>query len=398
MKKILLSFVVALMSISATWADEFTVGNIEIPQGGTVELEVGLNNTANQCAGFQFQLFLPEGITVAQDPDNDYLFTEGTRMSGKGFTTQMSWNTDHYQILSYNGSVKAMEGTNGTVISITLKANANLAKDAVLDASLKECKMTNKDEESILLNDELAFTITIGEPDDGRVVLDETSTTAPEASDGAVNVRVKRTIKANEWSTICLPFAMDATQVKAAFGNDVQLADADSYETTEDGGDIVGINIKFNNATAIEANHPYIIKVSSAITSFVVDGVVVAPADKERNRRTSLGSGSYFVGNYVSQTAVPEFCLFLSGNKFWYSLGDTKIKAFRGYFDLKDVLTDVEDTYGSRIIMSFDEATGINTIEHSSFTINRYYDLQGRSVENPGKGIYLKNGKKVVVK
>ena len=124
--------------------------------------------------------------------------------------------------------------------------------------------------------------VTVTEASEYDVVLYETSTTAPVASNGEVNVLVKRTIKANEWSTICLPFDMDATQVKAAFGNDVQLADADSYETTEDGGDIVGINIKFNNATAIEANHPYIIKVSSAITSFVVDGVTVAPADKER--------------------------------------------------------------------------------------------------------------------
>ena len=38
-------------------------------------------------------------------------------------------------------------------------------------------------------------------------------------------VRVKRTINANEWSTICLPFAITAEQVKGVFGDDVQLGD-----------------------------------------------------------------------------------------------------------------------------------------------------------------------------
>jgi len=71
--------------------------------------------------------------------------------------------------------------------------------------------------------DEVTTMITVVEPQDSRVVLDETSTTAPKASNGAVDVLVKRTIKANEWSTICLPFTMTETQVKTAFGDDVRI-------------------------------------------------------------------------------------------------------------------------------------------------------------------------------
>lgn len=375
------------------YVEPFTVA-----ANSTYTMSVKMKNTV-VAEGFGFDLILPEGITVATDEDGFPLASLSTERTTANKTNNFNADfkldgTLNVQAYSSNGS--SISGNDGEVALVVLNIAADVDPDTypiyIRNIAISDVNATSH------RTDEVETAVTVTDASEYDVVLDETSTTAPVASNGEVNVLVKRSIRANEWSTICLPFAMDATQVKAAFGNDVQLADADSYETTEDGGDIVGINIKFNNATAIEANHPYIIKVSSAITSFVVDGVVVAPADKERNRRTSLGSGSYFVGNYVSQTAVPEFCLFLSGNKFWYSLGDTKIKAFRGYFDLKDVLTDVEDTYGSRIIMSFDEATGINTIDHSSFTINRYYDLQGRSVENPGKGIYLKNGKKVVVK
>ena len=120
-----------------------------------------------------------------------------------------------------------------------------------------------------------------------------------------------------------------------------------------------------------------------------------------------MGSGSYFIGNYANQTEVPEFCLFLSGNKFWYSIGDTKMKAFRGYFDLKDVLTEVEEAE-ARISFIFDnsEATGISATLNDNGEMtndNAVYDLQGRRVSESviqnsklRKGLYIVNGKKVI--
>ena len=45
-----------------------------------------------------------------------------------------------------------------------------------------------------------------------------------------------------------------------------------------------------------------------------------------------------------------------------------------------------------------DEATGISQIENGKLKIENYYDLQGRKVSMPGKGLYIVNGKKVVIK
>ena len=44
------------------------------------------------------------------------------------------------------------------------------------------------------------------------------------------------------------------------------------------------------------------------------------------------------------------------------------------------------------------ETTGINTVQGSRFMVNGYYDLQGRKVANPTKGLYIVNGKKVIIK
>ena len=98
----------------------------------------------------------------------------------------------------------------------------------------------------------MEFTITIGEPVELRTVLDELSTEAPEAATG-IDVRVRRTIKANEWSTLCLPFAMTAEQVTAAFGNEVKVGDFTGCTVDDETGNIT---VNFTEVTSIEANHP----------------------------------------------------------------------------------------------------------------------------------------------
>ena len=47
----------------------------------------------------------------------------------------------------------------------------------------------------------------------------------------------------------------------------------------------------------------------------------------------------------------------------------------------------------------FGETTGISSIQNSQFTMpNEVYDLQGRRVAQPTKGLYIMNGKKMLVK
>ena len=172
-----------------------------------------------------------------------------------------------------------------------------------------------------------------------------------------------------------------------------------SWSSEEDGeGDIVAINVGFTDVTAIEANHPYIIKTSSAIVSFDVDGVDIDPEDEPSvqvgKKKAEKG---FMTGTYVANTTVPENNVFLYDGKFWYSKGNTKMKAFRAYFEFYDVLASVESS--APVFISFGgETTGIENIQRTAGD-DRYYNLNGQHVENLKKGqIYIKNNKKVVVK
>ena len=50
------------------------------------------------------------------------------------------------------------------------------------------------------------------------------------------------------------------------------------------------------------------------------------------------------------------------------------------------------------VVFSLSDATGIENVNYETTTNNLYFDLQGRQIENPKKGIYIVNQKKIVVK
>ena len=350
-KKIILSVALMVAAIG-TKAESLQVKDVVIPQNGTVSIEIELDNPNAVYEGFTFAMQLPEGLVPVMDGEGFPLFEKGDRIATK--SPQSGYTDDDNMVkfaLLTNGT--AISGTSGLLIAPNVRLSADAAVGTTFTVTLTEIAFTTPEPSKEELDD-VTFTVTVGEPVDTRTVLDELSTTMPEAATG-VDVRVKRTIAANVWNTLVLPFDMTAEQVKAAFGNDVQLADFIGVDAEADADEnIVGLTVKFRAITAIEANHPCLIKVSEAMNSFTVDGVDIEVEDEPSVDcdEIRLGSGSKkdpyrflynsFVGTYVANTEVPELSLFLNGNNFWYSAGATMMKAYRAYFDFYDVLTEVE--------------------------------------------------------
>lgn len=399
MKKILLTMTALLASASMAFGQNaLTVPDITLPQNSDAMLTVNFQfDVADAYTGYSFVLDLPADLEFVLAEGTDVAVTKGSCHDASHSITA---NLDEglVKVAGLSLSSKPLTGTSGTLLTFTIKPAKTLTVGQTFTGTIKDIIIVPVEGTKQNLASS-TFTVTIGEPADLRTVLDEISTTAPSDASG-VDVRVKRTIKANEWSTICLPFAMAEDQVKAAFGDDVKLGNFSSWSSEEDDeGNIATIEIGFTDVDEMEANHPYIIKTSSDITDFTADGVDIEVDDPTVQVGKKKAERGYFIGTYVASTTVPENNLFLSGNNFWYSAGKTKMKAFRGYFELADVLTSVEEA-GSRIILKFnDETTGISSIDNSQLiNENSIYDLHGRRVEKPAKGIYVKKGKKYVVK
>ena len=248
----------------------------------------------------------------------------------------------------------------------------------------------------------------------GFTFISETDTELPEDETDA-NVTVTRTISANVWETICLPFAMTEEQVKTVFGQNVLLGDFTGCTVTyEDDGETVShIEANFDDVTAIEANHPYLIMVSEDISEFEIDSVDVhaetEPSVDCDEKTVKVGKNTYtsynrFVGNYLMDFVLPEQTLFLSDGKFCYSEGETKMMGLRGYFDFYEVLPE-EANAAESITINYDGmTTGIvdadmKSASHESVQ-RAWFTLDGRKLEGrPAmKGIYISQGKKIIVK
>lgn len=383
-RNIILMFIWLAGMLAAHATDGLTVADASIPTGKTGSIDIELTNNDNDFAGFTFNVILPDGVHFVMNGEGKPTFVQTTRFLESHNLLSGNKGTGKGAFGCY--STDAIKGKSGVILSIPVTVDDAIAVGTKLSAKITEVTFTTVEVTEKVFPD-VTFDITVEE---NRTVLDENATAAPAAGTG-VNVKVKRTIKADEWSTLCLPFAMSEAQVKAAFGDDVKLADYVDYDTTEDGGDIVGLQLNFQTATTITAHKPCLIKVSSPISSFVADGVDVT--------KKGTPSNGAMKGTYKTTTLAP-YSLFLSDNAFWYSAGKTKMKAFRAYFDLGgDILAEYDGALAKIRFVVDEEPTVIEGIATPDVT-GEVFTLQGISlgvqdVQSLPKGIYIIGGKKV---
>ena len=274
MKKKILMLLTVLAGFVSAYADNgISVSAVSIPQGGSGTINIELNNDDYEFTAFTFQLTLPEGLSFVLSDAGKPTFEKSDRFAD----SHNVWSSVSGQVGSFgclSGNKDAITGTSGVLLKVPVKADAALTIGTPLEATLSELTFTTTGVVEVPFDD-VTFNITIKAKE--YTILDETSTTAPAASKGEVDVKVKRTIKANEWSTFVLPFDMTEEQVKEGLGEDVQLAEFTDYEAEYDGDDVTSLTVNFEATDLTEGfygNYPYLVKISKDITEFIVTATV----------------------------------------------------------------------------------------------------------------------------
>ena len=152
----------------------------------------------------------------------------------------------------------------------------------------------------------------------------------------------------------------------------------------------------------MKANTPYIIALPGNHwgTAYDLSGKTIkfigANAEVKKSTSGVVTGGNYrFVGDTKAVNTEKIYCINAAGNMFELKATGGS-PAFRPFFK-----ADMFDrTVTSLGIGNGGETTGITTLNIERETLNddSWYDLQGRRVENPTKGVYIKNGRKVVIK
>ena len=397
-------------TVKRTPTDLSTLNNIiyvepmTVAKGTQATLSFQMKNNTD-IRSFQFDLYLPEGVTAVTNSNG--------RIMASLSSGRLPEDDEHTLTMAFqpNGAIRflcgsqydeSFTGTDGEIATLQVLISDSM-NEGNYPIIIKDMRLSKTDINQYFDSDNIETTLTVG---DNTVVLDENSTEVPVATSGDVDIKVKRTIYANEWSTICLPFDMTETQLKEAFGDDVELSEFDSYDAEYDADDnVTSIVVNFSPVNLTEglyANTPYIIRTKSDISEFDVTATINPDEEnalveydngKTGKRREVYGT---FYGTYHANTIVPANALFISGNNFYYSTGLTKMKAFRAYFEFEDVLSSVDGSATIRMSMDRD-LTGISDVLQDA-PADTYYDLQGRRVLRPSKGVYIYQGKKIYVK
>jgi hypothetical protein len=228
---------------------------------------------------------------------------------------------------------------------------------------------------------------------------DDNAATLEEWDGYEADVTLTRTLQTGGWNTLAVPFNVEAATLTAINAKLALMGGSMTVkELTGSSFENGTLTLNFGDATSMKAGTPYLVKVTPAAVNLAT--MPFAGAEVSKTAVTVETTAVDFVPT-LGLTAVsgdPKEILFVSsGNKLLHptTLPDN-MKGFRAYFKLKG---DAVNASSFTLDFGDGNTTGIQTIENGEVNSESIYDLQGRRVNNAAqKGVYIVNGKKVVIK
>jgi hypothetical protein len=199
---------------------------------------------------------------------------------------------------------------------------------------------------------------------------------------------LNRTFTADKWSSVCLPVTLETSSLSGT----PLIKKMDSYDTTEG-------YISLTDVTTMEKGKPYMVKTAS--NSKLFNNVAITASESVSSEPGSFTSGNLTMkGTYqyttVSSTASTTYYGFSSGKFVGVNVGGTgRIQPFRAYLELNGAA-------GSRSIFLAEdgETTKIDKVIDDNQPESHLYNLQGMRMDNgcKTKGVFIRDGKKVIIK
>ncbi len=238
---------------------------------------------------------------------------------------------------------------------------------------------------------------------------------SPNVNDGTpttftINTVYVRSMVTTKWYTIMLPFPVSNQKLLEVFGQRTQ---------------VWGYSGVYNNTlcfdepvTEVEegmtADTPYLIKPGVAKGEYEFNGEDVDYTQLDASPNPSLaqpggqkGDEQYtstFQGTYTNQE-IPTYAYYLKNNYFYYMPGENTTKGWKAYGGIVYVYDESNVEPGNNVNV-FDLAVGhsgdASVIEsyqmETKASDQPLYNLAGQQVRQPKRGIYVRNGKKIIIK
>lgn len=320
------------------------------------------------------QIFYLKAITKGQ-----YLYTNRTnpRYNYVTYTTRSKAKT-HIEITDAYDAIIRYDRQNKTAGESMLAYAANSAGFGIFQCY--DIGYRNDKDRSIKIFKQITDQVSLSESTDNAAVI--------SSNNGkTVDVSLSRTLVADKWNTFCVPFDIDLNDGKLN-GINVRVMKFMN----------VDCNIMcFETTTQIKAGEAYLIKpLNESITNPILPNVTIS----NKEPMTS-GDGNYsFVGVYSPKSfdeQASKVSLFINGSaKLSRPKVDSTMKGMRAYFAC------ASEQAASAQLQLGGELTGVASIVSDVDEDGNIYNLNGvcigKDIKGLSKGLYIKNGKKFVVK
>lgn len=233
---------------------------------------------------------------------------------------------------------------------------------------------------------------------------------------------LRRTFNGGKWNSLVLPVSLTKEQFHEAFGSRAQLSEIDRV-TNEGNNRIINFKTvrKSDDGIYLKENTPYIIYIDEAETEkhpadeqyeSIEDGVVQGPIyivnsgvdyQMKNDKSTEIKVTSEetpelsYLGSYVHDQSLPIGCYIFSNGNLFHTSKEYQMKAYRCWIDYQ---TD-DDTPLAKFSVN-NTATGIDCITDNIENADSHiYNISGQKIENTDnlpEGIYIINGKKLIIK
>lgn len=393
----------ALIEVSGTYTITATAAANDTYKETTATCTLKVTNSAVEEKNIEFVAGVDKGnnsSTTADDTVEKGCVLISSKSAALGRDDNYRFYSSTHTISTKIGKITKIEFVKGDKPITNLKYDG---KDGAFTADTKyDLCWVGSAKEVVFKNTDQAratkIIVTVEVPKAKNYTLDETKKDNVIETYENANVTLQRTLSKDYWNTFCVPFALDAEQVTQYFGEGTQLR---TYE-----GNCNNNIVYFATVDNIEAGKPYIMKPGNAVVQNpTFEGVsMVATGLDENGNPQAVGDAStvQMKGIYnkiLLNTDKTE--LFLGDNDlFYYPIDDIDartIGGLRAYFivpqgtDIKKLRANLDGT-----------PTSLDTIFDTEESNAPVYNLQGQCVGNSLRalksGIYIQNGKKVVVK
>ncbi len=380
------------MTLYAEWGTDYVIDLTATAVGESVTIPIGLSAQLTQLKGYFNNKTAPMGLDLNLDGEKDLALvqkrdevTEQMIASVQVLTRQ----TENYRfVLAVSG-----EGEAGSVI-FRFASEGQTVEQAAIE-ELYDDNGTYNRSQLLVLKD--------GQPHDLMLM--------------------GRTLyRDGYWNTLCLPFAVGSFSGTPLDGATVMELDTEgTYDGHQTGLEDGTLYLCFKAATALEAGKPYIVKwqtTGADIVNPVFRGVTVTTGTREIENPYQnsyedpatitvaaptdvafSGGKVTFKGNYdkIAFDTDNSNILFMGAeNTLYWPQSGASIGAFRAYFEIADGAS----IKAFNLNLGDGTETGIDLSPAQGEGAPAVYDLNGRRLSGKPtqRGIYIVNGRKVVVK